>query len=97
MIRTTAGLAISTARTTGSETLPPGMPSANAFGELPATPPRKRHIIPTITAIGNKWDRRITGIYSGIFVNISIALLIYSRMEPFIIALYLMQVLDDMS
>src|SRR6266571_919521 len=55
IIRTTAGFAISTARTTGSATLPPGMPSAYVVF-APATAPRiaMRHAIPTsISVRGN--------------------------------------------
>src|SRR6266480_5420493 len=97
MMRTTAGLAISTARTTGSETLPPGMPSAYAFWEWPATPKNVRHTIPIITRTDTNWYHRFADVYSDIFINISMALLIFSKKEPLIIALYLMQVSDDMS
>jgi len=52
------------------------MPSAYAAGELPAIPRRVRHTNPTNTTIRDNWYR-LADVYSAIFVNIFMALLIF--------------------
>ena len=58
MLRPTAGLAMATARTTGSLTSPPGFPIACAIGVIPTKPIIEKNVIPSADMACSSQDRR---------------------------------------